>query len=113
MPQQPGRAVDLFAQDVGVAGVPLQVHNLVDQDLVESYLRSSPVRDMADGVERQRVDGLVGEALNSAVEIDEAGCRLLCSGVPVGLRVRVTSWNEFLGGGIRARRSGRSRRPPC
>jgi hypothetical protein len=57
--QQPRRPVDDFPNDVGVAGVPLGVHNDMDQDLVQGdlVLTGGPVRDMSDAVEGKGVDG--------------------------------------------------------
>jgi hypothetical protein len=56
---QTDRAVDEFADDVGMARVPVGVGGHADQDVVQRALVvvGRPPGDVADGIERQGVDG--------------------------------------------------------
>jgi hypothetical protein len=56
---QPDRAVDELPDDVGMAGVPMGLGDHVHQDPLQRDLAPlpRPPRHIADGIQRQRVDG--------------------------------------------------------
>jgi hypothetical protein len=72
-PRQESRgSVNLFTHDVGVPRVPLEVREHVHHDLVETNLGPVPMLDVTYRVQREAVDGLVSERLDSTVKVDEA-----------------------------------------
>ncbi|GAB3939008.1 hypothetical protein GCM10027614_20270 [Micromonospora vulcania] len=86
--QQPGRAVDEFAHDVGVAGVPLCFRNDVDQDVVQRDRCVAPPRHAADLIQCKGFDGGVGVHDRTAVQRDDLLAGLICGRphVRIGLR---------------------------
>src|SRR6516164_9681559 len=50
----PDRAVELFAQDVGMPGVPVGLGEDVDQDVEQLHARARPPRHVARGVDGER-----------------------------------------------------------
>ena len=86
-----GGAVDVLTQDVGVAGVPGEVGDHVDEHAVERdvAVRGRPPRHHPGGVEREPGHRGVAERPHGPVEGDDLRRRDRRGHPPVGLRVGV------------------------
>lgn len=70
---QPRHAVHLLTEDVRMSSMPSCLGDHVHQDVVECHLlvRLGPPRDPADGVQVQRLDGVVRVGPGVAVQTDD------------------------------------------
>jgi hypothetical protein len=78
------RAVKLFAQDVGVAGVPAGLGKDVDQDVEEFHVGAWPPRHVAGGVDGEGIDRRVAVVPHSPVSVDDVGAGLVLGRPHVG-----------------------------
>ena len=72
----PDRAVQLLAQDVGVADVAVGLGEDVDHHVEQLHVRPRPPGHEAGSVDRQRVDRGVGVPAGALVAVDDVGARL-------------------------------------